>query len=261
MWRRFKRMVESNLGRFRDEPLGARPGGPADLRALTEQLATVRSQVALLERDAARLAAEEAALGERIKAALASGERETALRHAEALKQVREDRARAARQLEAARRVCAQAEELTHRSPAASAATGPVRSPDLELAAEETLRRLERDLRGDGPLPASETGAAPARADEPAPKGGAVKTIGGGGEPPLERAVEQRPARHPKTIGDLARAPEGAPTSAGDPSAADPSAAGGDLVAELERLARLREQGVLTSEEFDQAKRRLLARG
>ncbi len=256
MWRRFKRMVEANLGRLRDDPLGARPGRPADLRALTEQLATVRSQVALLERDTARLAAEEAALGERIKAALANGERDAALRHAEQLKQVREDRARAERQLEAARRVCAQAEGLTRG--AANAATGPVRSPDVEMAAEETLRRLERDLLGDGPASASKTvGAAPAReADEVSSKGGAVKTIGGGGEPPLEHAPEQRPARHAKTIGDLS--PEVASPKV-ESAASEPT--GADLVVELERLARLREQGVLTSEEFDQAKRRLLARG
>lgn len=43
-----------------------------------------------------------------------------------------------------------------------------------------------------------------------------------------------------------------------DPGSAPTPAPGTDLVVELERLARLREQGVLTAEELEQAKRRLL---
>ena len=45
------------------------------------------------------------------------------------------------------------------------------------------------------------------------------------------------------------------------PPAPAPAAAGGDLTAELERLANLKAQGVLTDEEFAAAKARLLGTG
>ncbi len=275
MWRQFKRMVESNLGRFKEDPLSRRP----DLEALRSQLATVRAQVALLEKDAARLDREEAQLGERIRTALAAGDREAGLRHAETLRSVREDRARIERQLEAARRVCRNAEgvQATYAPSGPSPAAGG-EDPLVVAAAEETLRRLEQDLHQAGASTAGKSiGAGVEGVADSGPQAAVVKTIGGGEPDPSATAVAAERGEGlkgvDKTIGKtLGKAAsktvggsvdESSGAQAARPQEATPSAAEGgepDLVTELERLARLREQGILTQEEFEQAKRRLLER-
>jgi hypothetical protein len=53
-------------------------------------------------------------------------------------------------------------------------------------------------------------------------------------------------------------APQPPPAPAPAPAPAPPAAGGSDMTAELERLATLRNQGVLTDDEFAAAKARLL---
>jgi hypothetical protein len=52
--------------------------------------------------------------------------------------------------------------------------------------------------------------------------------------------------------------PAGQPEPAPAPATAPPAAAGPDYAAELEQLARLRDQGVITSQDFEAKKRQIL---
>jgi hypothetical protein len=70
-------------------------------------------------------------------------------------------------------------------------------------------------------------------------------------------AVSHRQARRWQAQGAAAEAPE-APADAA-PAGAAPAAAGGDdLAAQIESLGRLRDQGLLTEEEFAAKKAQLL---
>lgn len=137
---------------------------------------------------------------------------------------------------------------------------------DLRRKAEELRRKVEaRDpsLRtetrfeaGDGRAPSSASPAsglaAGASGDGPRPKikvtprdlnegSGSRKTIGAESDAVVVGAGVEAPAP-----------PAAAPAAAAAP-------AGGNLIDQLERLARLHAAGVLTPEEFEQAKKRLLA--
>lgn len=298
MWKRIKRVVRSNLGRLRDDPLSQ---GPRDLRALGENLATVRQQALLLQKDLRRLEDEEGALGARIRKALDANERPVALELASSLKHVREEKARVERQLAAARRVLDKAEGVQQRLERSGALERSGSAPSalgasaLEEAAEETLARMARELAQGGADRAPSTEERSQEPDEErgrsAPREKSIgqdavghdtrrvasdKTIGADSGPTAVPAGEQA-ARSPrsKTIGPVDQpadptdapqvAPSQAPTPAQAPSPpvvhAPPTVAASApdrLLDELERLARLREAGVLSAEEFDIAKRRVL---
>jgi uncharacterized protein (DUF697 family) len=92
---------------------------------------------------------------------------------------------------------------------------------------------------------------------------GQVKVTPKGEEPAAEpeATVEPRGATAKKTVGE-ATPPLGTPEAPGETSepAAQGSSDGAEnsLIDRLERLARLREQGILTADEFAEAKRKLL---
>jgi hypothetical protein len=69
-------------------------------------------------------------------------------------------------------------------------------------------------------------------------------------------AVSHRQARRWQAQGAAAEAPE-APAAAA-PAAAAPAGGGDDLAAQIESLGRLRDQGLLTEEEFAAKKAQLL---
>ena len=255
MWKRIKRVVRSNIGRLQPDPFAFR-----DLSrgARDEGLATIKAQVVLLERELTRIAGEEASLGERVRAALEGGRREEALGHAQAIARLRDERARLERQLEATRKV------------ADRAAAHPQRAsedPLLAAAAEETLARLERSLTDEGDPVRSKTLGGELGASDRAPE--RSKTLGGA----MSVHAAPTPAREVrKTIGPgpeaaLAPAAESAPPTAA-PSTAAPRTLGvapageapasGGLLDELERLGRLKAQGVLSEAEFERAKAKLL---
>ena len=77
-------------------------------------------------------------------------------------------------------------------------------------------------------------------------------------------AGQQREAEQNAQIDDLQaqqaqqQAPQAAPPPPPPPAAA-PAAGGTDIASELVKLKGLMDQGVLTQEEFDQAKQKLLA--
>ena len=78
-------------------------------------------------------------------------------------------------------------------------------------------------------------------------------------------AGQQREADQNAQIEDLQaqqaqqQAPPAAPPPPPPPPAAAPAAGGTDIASELVKLKGLLDQGVLTQEEFDQAKQKLLA--
>jgi len=253
MWKRLKRAVSSNLERLRDDPLS-----PRDWRALSKDLATVRSQADLLEQDLARLSAEEEALSESIREALRDGRRGEGLDLAESLSRVRRDKTKVTEQLAAARRVVAKAEALESIQQEADQrrASKPAGASDdpedvlLRDRARDTVERLSRDLDqgGDGE---DEEGESPR------------KTLGGDGRVGADSGPTQI-AR--KTLGGATSdedEDEQPPPASGSPKTMgqrEPKPAGGerDLLGELERLAKLKEQGILDEDEFAQAKRKLL---
>lgn len=265
MWKRLQRAVSSNLERFRDDPLGTLK---ADLVGLNADLDTIREQVRLLEQDLARLVQEENRLSDAIRAALTGGDRERGLDLATRVSEVRRDKVRVERQLESARRVVARISTLEQSLHEAEAAAPLSREDELviKVRAKETLSQLEREL-GAPEVPA------PAR---PAPGGvNPGKTLGGGSE----LAAEGIRRSATKTLGgsQIGARPEppaaeslseGASQIVARPSASGEKTLGGseaageteglDLVAELERLAQLKESGALSDEEFLLAKQRLL---
>lgn len=327
MWRRFKRVVQSNLGRLSD--VGGRGlTGDLDreakeleraLRRAGDGLVTVKGEVTFLEEKARKLARREAELAALEEAAIGRGAEEAAGSYALELARVRAERATTERQLEVVR-------EALERGQLARAALQAQREQKLIEARERerALLALERDdALGGGlhaepepsPAPRLEPqgqvevapprktvgGPLPTAAPAPSSGGRSVKTIGP--EPPSPTPAASSPPSSPGPAG-------GAPPAAlkirirsregdtgqggerpGDPAAAtsasaversagldDPQGsprpaageltAGGavappaaDLVGELERLAALRAQGVLTDEELEQAKRRLLGSG
>ena len=262
MWKRLKRAVSSNLERLRDDPLS-----PRDWRALSRDLATVRSQAALLERDLARLEAEEEALSESIRSALREGRRGEGLDLAESLSRVRRDKTKVTEQLAAARQVVAKAEALEslqaegsprRREPGEAERAGP-EDALLRDRARDTVERLARDL---------EEGARPKGAGEGEREPGAPrrKTLGGGGgvgaeSGPTPVARKTLGGAAPDEEEEAAPPSPGAAKTLGSRELGSGEGAGSgerDLLLELERLAKLKEQGILDEEEFAQAKRKLL---
>lgn len=259
MWKRLKRAVSSNLERLRDDPLS-----PRDWRALSKDLATVRSQADLLEQDLARLSAEEEALSESIRDALREGRRGEGLDLAESLSRVRRDKTKVTEQLAAARRVVAKAEALESIQEEAdqrraSKAAGASDDPDdvlLRDRARDTVERLARDLDAGAGEGDEEGDEAPRRKTlggggrvgaDSGPTQIARKTLGGATSDEEDEDPPQPASGSPKTMGQ--REPK--PAAASERSERD-------LLGELERLAKLKEQGILDEEEFAQAKRKLL---
>ena len=173
MWKRLKRAVSSNLERLRDDPLS-----PRDWRALSKDLATVRSQADLLEQDLARLSAEEEALSDSIREALREGRRSEGLDLADSLSRVRRDKTKVTEQLAAARRVVAKAEALesiqqeaserrASRTPASRVGAKAARSQRAKAGPWCTPTQARRRPRGAGRslrgLGSSWTGASSAR--------------------------------------------------------------------------------------------------
>ncbi|MGE0710339.1 MAG: SHOCT domain-containing protein [Planctomycetota bacterium] len=244
MWKRLRRAVSSNLERFREDPLLRDP------RGLAADLETLRTQISLLEGDRRRLAAEEEVLAARIRAALGGGRRSEGLDHAETLSKVRRDIALVDGQLERARAAVARAEGVDRE----------LRGDELAARAQDTVERLERELEA-----RPETSRAPgARADVPEPTGSKTLGAGAGGgrggdsgpvrvgaektlgeETPARAAADEAPSPAEKTFGEQSLSPA-------------PARAGGDIIDELERLGRLREQGILDEDEFARAKKKLL---
>ena len=236
MWKRIKRALNSQVGRFRDDPFADRDS--PDLRELTDNLDIVRRQVTLLRQDLQRLEGEEAELGAKIKAALDRERRDVALSHAATLKRVREDKGRVQRQLVSAQRVCEKAEgvQLAYEQEQSA----------LSQAADDTLARIEASMSSHGEsldrVPKTlggTTGAQPVS-----------KTIGSDSGPQPKAPASGPGGRSmAKTIG-----PEPEESPPVEASAVSPD----KFLEELERLGRLKEQGILSQSEFEQAKRRLL---
>lgn len=316
MWRRLKRMVQSNLGRLSD--MGGGRGLTGDLereareleRALKragEGLVTVKGEVTFLDEKARKLARREEELAALEQAAVTRGADAAAGGYAVELARVKTERVATDRQLAIAR-------EALERGQLAKAALQAQREQKLAEAREREKAYLElerEDLSAGVGLDGDPARATPtSRVEAPLPPAPATepprKTVGG--PPPPEPAVEPSPmaARSAKTIGpepgEPLPAPAPTPTGAQAPAAAlkikvkaresdmaptleEPTDAGKvdtgafvappvsaptseaseagptDIVGELERLVRLREQGVLTEDELEQAKRRLLGPG
>lgn len=265
MWRRFKRMVQSNLGRLSD--VGGGRGLTGDLereaRALDqalkragEGLITVRGEVTFLEEKARKLARREEELVALEQAAVSRGVEAAAGSYALELARVKTERATTDRQLAVAR-------EALERGQIARAALQAQREQKLAEAREREKAYLELEREdlgaGAGPeldAPRKTVGGPPpsAAAEEPAfAAARSTKTIG-----PEPAAVAAPPTPTPaaelkiKVKSREGEAPAEAPAPAQPPT---------DLVGELERLVRLREQGVLSEDELEQAKRRLLGPG
>jgi predicted nucleic acid-binding protein len=252
LWKRIKRAVSSNLERFRDDPLT-----PGDVRAFSGDLSTLRTQIQLLEADLSRLEVEEETLSELIRVALKSGRRSDGLDHAEVLARVRRDKTRIEGHLVGARRAVDRAEgierdlrgEAQAKTQNRPTPTEPQQFEDqaLDLRANATLERMEREL--NAPSERTDTGD---------------KTLGDGGRPghasgPTRVASKTLGGGSP-TNAESDPATQGRKTLGGEspPQALDGAPKGGDLLGELERLGRLKEQGVLTDDEFAQAKKKLL---
>lgn len=283
MWRRLKRVVQSNLGRLSD--LGGSGGRltgdltreardlEKSLQKTGEALASLKGEVTFLEDKGRKLARREEELVALEQAAIARGVEDKAGSYAVELSRVRLEQATVERQLAVAR-------EALERGQVARAALQAQREQKLAEAREreKAYLELERDdLRAHLFVDPAEPPLAPAPA--PAPLAPAVeppqaelppparKTVGG---PPVEAVpAPAAAARSAKTIGPAPAEPAPAPAPAiakleikvrrrDDP---EPAAAAPDLVGELERLARLRAEGVLSEEELEQAKRRLLGHG
>ncbi|MBL4845741.1 MAG: hypothetical protein JKY65_09455 [Planctomycetes bacterium] len=249
MWKRLSRAVSSNLERFRDDPLGTIK---RDIASFNADLVTVREQVRLLEIDLARLTTEAESLGDMIATALKAKDRERALDLAGRLSEVRRDKGKVERQLAATRQVVRRAEGVERTLDEERVTSAP--DPVIKIRARETLERLERDLATDSTSSADKSigskvqGASPAPV--PAERPAATKTLGGASvepEDPMPRGSE-------KTLGAEAAAPEASVESS--EGEAQP-----DLVDELERLAKLKEEGALSEEEFKAAKRKLIDSG
>ncbi|MCO5172416.1 MAG: hypothetical protein M9894_39465 [Planctomycetes bacterium] len=300
MWRRLKRVVQSNLGRLSD--LGGSGGRltgdltreardlERSLKKTAEALATLKGEVTFLEDKACKLGHREEELVALEQAAVARGVEDKAGAYALELARVRAEQATVERQLAVAR-------EALERGQVARAALQAQREQKLAEAREreKAYLELERDDARAHLFVDPEHAPAPAApAPVPGPPGAvealppaARKTVGG---PPPAEVPEAAVARSAKTIGP---APDAAPPPPEPPSprprleikvrvkdepppaqrppadadgAPAPVAVVGeappvDIVGELERLARLRAEGVLSEEELEQAKRRLLGQG
>jgi phage shock protein A len=314
MWRRFKRMVQSNLGRLTDLGGGGSgltgdlerevKGMDRKLPELDKNLALFKGEITFTEEKLRKLKGREQELEALTRAADARGSGQ-ASKYGLELEQVRLERAQHERNLVTARVALERAQELKRAF---------VAERDRKLMEvrerQRALLELQKDdmkaelghLHDELDLPAGESASRSeprAVADDDAAR---RKTVG----PPSEAVPEVQPltqSRAAKTIGPVAAAPvapepaeppapaaaplkikvrpvepepkpiepqqaEKAPTGSFPVQAAaapSPAVVGGaaepDLVVELERLARLREQGVLTEEELEQAKRRLLGSG
>lgn len=315
MWRRFKRMVQSNLGRLTD--LGGGSGLTGDLdreaRALERQLpeldrslAMIKGEVTFTEDKLRKLKVREQELDALTQAADARGSGQ-ASRYGLELEQVRLERAQHERNLVTARVALEKAQDLkrvfvAERDRKVTEARERQRAL-LELQRDDMKAELgELDPLTSEPPPRAEAPRAvvdedPARSKKTvgpplseapseavAPQSKAAKTIGPVVTPaaapaPAEPApasvlkIKIRPAAARDDAPVEARGvepqqAEKAPTGsfpAQVAAATSPSVGSGaaspDIVGELERLARLHEQGVLTDEELEQAKRRLLGSG
>ncbi|MBX3471369.1 MAG: hypothetical protein KF878_31250 [Planctomycetes bacterium] len=292
MWRRLKRVVQSNLGRLSD--LGGSGGRltgdltreardlEKSLQKTGEALASLKGEVTFLEDKGRKLARREEELVALEQAAIARGVEDKAGSYAVELSRVRLEQATVERQLAVAR-------EALERGQVARAALQAQREQKLAEAREreKAYLELERDdLRAQhlfvdpaepplAPAPAPAPLAPPVEPPQVELPPPARKTVGG---PPVEAApAPAAAARSAKTIGPAPAEPapvaEPAPAPAPAPAVAkleikvrrrddpEPAAAAPDLVGELERLARLRAEGVLSEEELEQAKRRLLGTG
>lgn len=120
----------------------------------------------------------------------------------------------------------------------------------------KTTTRLDRDSAARGAMAAPAQASAPQATTAPKPKGPRQKikiTL-----PPKVQA-QPRPAAKTIGFGDEVRDEAPAKVSGSDGSASSAAALDAtELVEQLERLADLRQQGVLTEDEFQQAKERLL---
>ncbi len=117
MWARFKRLIRSIIGWFIE--LGEDPELilKQNIRDLQEQvpqinenLAMVKAQVTLVERDLAKLKEREADLTSKIKAALKNERRDIALNYATTLEEVRREKAQQEKQLQVAQQTFQKAE-------------------------------------------------------------------------------------------------------------------------------------------------------
>lgn len=325
MWRRLKRMVQSNLGRLTD--LGGGGGGltgdlereakamERQLPELDKNLALFKGEITFTEEKLRKLKGREQELDALAKAADARGSGQ-ASKYGLELEQVRLERAQHERNLITARVALEKAQDLKrtfvaerdrklmevrerqkallelqrddlkselHAHDELDVAAPAVESPPRA----ETSRPFATD---DGDAARKKTVGPPSAATPavvPITQSRAAKTIGPTAptpepEPPASSMlkIKVRPAssdvgaRHaspspepePKPVEptQAEKAPTGSfpvQAAAATSPAVGSGAAAPDIVGELERLAKLREQGVLTEEELEQAKRRLLSAG
>jgi uncharacterized protein (DUF697 family) len=136
-------------------------------------------------------------------------------------------------------------------------------TPSRITIRERPVRKPAKTIGDDGEAPES---AASASSDEEAPlpekppaRAHAIEKTIGPEEPepaPARPAVSVTPKAEPVKI-ELLKEPPAPPPAV--PLAAAPAATKPNLVDELERLAKLRDLGALTPEEFDMAKKKLLS--
>lgn len=310
MWRRFKRMVQSNLGRLTD--LGGASGSASGLTGdlerevkgmdrklpeLDKNLALFKGEITFTEEKLRKLKGREQELEALTRAADARGSGQ-ASKYGLELEQVRLERAQHERNLVTARVALEKAQELKRAFVAErdrklmevrerqrallelqkddmKAELGHLHD-ELDLPAGESALRAEPRAVADDDAARKKTVGPPSEAVpevQPLTQSRAAKTIGPvaaapvapePAEPPAPLKIKVRPVEpEPRPIEpqQAGKAPTGSfPVQAA--AATSPAVVGGaaspDIVVELERLARLREQGVLTEEELEQAKRRLL---
>jgi Short C-terminal domain len=262
IWKRFKRMVKSNVGRI-VPPMDASTrrvmrGLDDPIADLSGDLTELKAQTTLLEKKLRKLRRREEELEAQVSAAEKHDAGELARRHQGTLQDVRQERSRMEVKLEAARHAL---ERVTA----------------LREAQEQARREAARDslARFEAEQSASSKGQAAGGSDveiSVRPRG---KTIGpekaagvqpDGAMTPGEAARSRQPIRKTlgsdsteDALGDL-RAAATTQEAPATPQAEEvqPDQPGVDLVGELERLGKLLEAGALTAEEFAQAKRKLL---
>lgn len=284
LWDRFSRMVRSNVGRLLDDPLEKSGAGKrleqrmkelrardGELKALDEQLITLKGHATFLERKLEKLKLKEAELEAKLRAASAHGsisaiglEGEIQVARTEAAQVEAElagtrsgvERAEAQKRAlveEKAARLAAAQEALLE-------AEGHV-PPAPSLGAPPATPRPAPVAAAPAPPPAPSTDpAAPLGAEPPRIK----VTIRAGDESPRKTigpepgATPARPAEPPgssaslpaqKTLGPADDAPPKITVTPRDPD---------QLLDELERLGKLLEAGAISPEEFAAAKKKLL---
>ncbi len=118
MWQRFKRLIRSIMGWFIE--LGEDPElilkqNIRDLQdqvpQINENLAMIKAQVTLVEKDLTKLTEREADLTSKIKAALKGNRRDIALNYATTLEEVRREKGQQEKQLEVAKQSFEKAEK------------------------------------------------------------------------------------------------------------------------------------------------------